>query len=345
MHKRECILVTGGAGYIGSHTILELLREGKFRVISADNFSNSDRFTFERIREISGVEVENFNINLTEEASVEKLFHENPEIKAVIHFAALKSVPESVEKPALYFSNNVGSLEVLLRVMRKAGVHDLIFSSSCSVYGNSAAQPVTENTPLEKAESPYGESKQKCEQLLESAAAEDPQLRTVALRYFNPVGAHPSGKIGEIQARFLTNLVPVLCAVASGERKELIVHGTDYPTRDGTCIRDYIHVCDIARAHILALSWLRKEEQGSGMHIFNLGSGTGTTVLEAISVFEKVNGLKLRHTLGGRRPGDVAAIYSRADKAERELGWKMKYSLEDMMRTAWSWEKHRRAQS
>lgn len=345
MKGRDCILVTGGAGYIGSHTLLEILKDGRYDAISVDNFSNSDRGTFQRIREISGIEVVNFEVDLTRPEAVEEVFSRYPSIKAVIHFAALKSVPESVEKPDLYMRNNVGSLEVLLDAMHRHGVRDLIFSSSCSVYGNSPTQPVDEDTPLQKAESPYGESKQRCEALLNSWAVSHPGMRIVSLRYFNPVGAHPSGKIGEIQSRFLTNLVPILCAVAAGVKKELWVHGQDYPTRDGTCVRDYIHVCDVAKAHLLAMDWLRTKAAPGKNHVFNLGSGRGTTVLEAIHAFEKVNDLKLNYTPGPRRAGDVAEIYSKADKASGELGWTMEYSLEEMMRTAWNWEKKFRAQS
>ncbi|MCC7302123.1 MAG: UDP-glucose 4-epimerase GalE [Bacteroidia bacterium] len=343
MKDRESILVTGGAGYIGSHTILEILRDGSYDVVSADNFSNGDANTFRRIAEISGKEVKNYNVDLTRAADTRRIFSENPQITAVIHFAALKSVPESVEKPELYFSNNVGSLEVLLGEMRTAGVNKLIFSSSCSVYGNSPVQPVTEETPLQKAESPYGATKLKCEEILRTYSAAHPEMKTAALRYFNPAGAHASGKTGEIQKRNVTGLVPILCAVAAGERKEIYIHGTDYPTRDGTCIRDYVHITDIARAHVLAHAWLNSSKSSAGMHVFNLGSGNGTTVEEAVNAFQKVNHLTLNVVRGPRRPGDVAAIYSNGEKAKRELGWQPELSLGEMMRSAWEWEKKYRS--
>ncbi len=337
--------MTGGAGYIGSHTLLELIREGQFDVISADNFSNSEPGMLTRLADAAGQAVKNYNIDLTRKADTQKIFTENPGIVAVIHFAALKSVPESVEKPELYFKNNCGSLEVILECMQEAGVNCLIFSSSCSVYGNAQNQPVDENTVLEKAESPYGASKQEGERILAAFCASHPSFKAVALRYFNPVGADKGGKIGEVQKRYLTNLVPYMCSVASGERKELLIHGSDYPTRDGTCIRDYIHVSDIARAHLMSFRWINEKDRGAGMHIFNLGSGKGTTVQEAVDVFQKVNRLQLNYRKAERRAGDVAVIYSKAEKAGRELGWKPELSVEEMMRTAWEWEKKYRSQS
>ena len=319
MHTKQTLLVTGGAGYIGSHTILEIISDGSFDVVSADNFSNSDRNTFNRIAKISGKEIRNYEVDLTNQKETERIFNENPGITGVIHFAALKSVPESVEQPGRYHQNNNGSLRVVLDCMENAGVRYLIFSSSCSVYGNSASQPVDENTPLEKAESPYGETKQEGERMIREAVLKKQHLHALALRYFNPVGAHVSAEIGEIQPRYLTNLVPFMCSVAAGVQNELLIHGNDYPTPDGTCIRDYVHVTDIARAHLMAFRWLSSSEREREMHIFNLGSGKGVSVQQAIDVFERVNHLKLKYRVGGRRPGDVAVIYSKAEKTQNIL--------------------------
>ncbi len=344
MSNKPTILVTGGAGYIGSHTILSLLEASLYHVISADNFSNSGPETFGRIEEVSRTSVKNYPVDLRDPEKTRRIFSENPGITAIIHFAAMKSVPESVEKPEFYRDNNNNSLAVILSCMKEFKVRDLIFSSSCSVYGNVTDQPVDENTPLNKAESPYGETKQECEEMCKQFCLNEKEFRIVALRYFNPVGAHPSGKIGEIQERFLTNLVPILCKVASGVRKEVVIHGADYPTRDGTCVRDYVHVCDIARAHVLAFEWLTNGNVKGSFNIFNLGFGNGITVKEAIDTFENANSLRLNKSTGSRRAGDVAVIYSKANKAKSVLGWEPRFSLDEMMRTAWIWEKHHTSQ-
>jgi UDP-glucose 4-epimerase len=330
------ILVTGGAGYIGSHTIIELLDNTGFEVISADNFSNSTQKTFERIKEITGKTIKNYPIDLCDRNAVQKMFEENKDIEGIIHFAAFKSVPESVEKPLLYYHNNIVSLINILAYR----IPHFIFSSSCSVYGNIEKLPVNEQTPL-NAISPYGYTKQAGERLIKDFAHSNNRVKTVLLRYFNPVGAHISGKIGEVPSdQRPTNLVPVITQTAIGKLKETTVFGDDYDTRDGSCIRDYVHVSDIARAHVDALSYLDKNKDAPGCSVFNLGTGSGVSVLEMINTFEKVSGKKLNYHIGKRREGDVAAIYSDNTLVQKTLGWKPKYALDDMMLSAWKWEQN-----
>lgn len=337
--SKKTILVTGGAGYIGSHTILEILEEGLWNVVSADNFCNSTPKTFDRIEHITGKRIKNYNIDLTDKKATREIF-EKESLMAVIHFAALKSVGESVDQPERYFHNNMGSLQNILELQVEYGVNIHVFSSSCSVYGNISQLPVTENTPLPKAESPYGETKQKGELLVKQFCDNNVSLRAVALRYFNPVGAHDSGLIGEDPGYGTQNLVPVICQLAIGKRDKIIVHGGDYNTKDGTCIRDYIHVSDIAVAHILAIKYALSGEMKPGFEIFNLGYGQGISVLELIKTFEEVNNLKLNWEMGPRRPGDAEAIYSDSSKAEQLLGWKPMHNLKNMMKTAWTWEQN-----
>jgi UDP-glucose 4-epimerase len=333
------ILVTGGAGYLGSHTILEILASKKWDVISADNYSNSSPNTFKRIKNITGKEIRNYEVDLCHKEETIKIFRENKDITGIIHFAAFKSVPESVQNPQLYFSNNMGSLENVLGCAKEFNVPYFIFSSSCSVYGQIDKLPVTETTPLNKAMSPYGETKQKGEiALAEFTSANPHTVKVIALRYFNPAGAHPSGKIGEVPAIRPTNLVPMITGTAIGRYPEMFVHGSDYPTRDGSCIRDYVHVCDIARAHIDALSYLENTPKAPDFSIINLGTGNGLTVLEMIKAFEKVSGKKLNYRLGARREGDVASIYSDSTLARNTIHWQPAYSLDDMMLSAWKWE-------
>jgi UDP-glucose 4-epimerase len=337
MSSPEIIVVTGGAGYIGSHTIVQLLQTTNYQVVSVDNYSNSAPDTFRRIEMITGKKVINHDIDLCDAIKTETFFRNSPPIKGIIHFAAFKAVGESVLDPQKYYHNNINSLLNVLDCAVKFHVPDFIFSSSCSVYGNIAQLPVKEDTPLGKAESPYAFTKQIGEQILKDYAKANPGLKTIALRYFNPVGAHMSGMIGESSVNKPNNLVPVITQTAIGKIPQMTVFGKDYPTRDGTCIRDYIHVNDIADAHIKAIDFL--EKNGSqNFSIFNLGTGTGVSVLEAIAAFEKVSGKKLNYSIGDKRPGDVGAVYADNSLTEKNLAWKPKYSLEDMMSSAWKWE-------
>jgi UDP-glucose 4-epimerase len=290
------------------------------------------------IEKITGKKVKNYNIDLTNAQAAESIFTENPNITGVIHFAAYKAVGESVEMPLAYYENNIFSLVNLLKLAVKYKAMHFIFSSSCTVYGNPDAIPVTEQTPLQPAASPYGATKQMGESIIKDTAFVE-SLSTILLRYFNPVGAHPSTAIGELPIGRPQNLVPAITQTAIGKLATMQVYGDDYDTRDGSCIRDYIHVCDIARAHTLALQYSIKNNQPKSCEIFNLGTGNGITVLEAIKAFEKVSGLALNYQIGPRRAGDIVAIYANNDYAVKKLGWEIKYSLEDMMRTAWDWEK------
>lgn len=330
------ILVTGGAGYIGSHTITDLLTHG-FDVISVDNFSRSDKKALDGIKKITGYQVRNYAIDLCDVNAAKKIFQENPDIVGIIHFAAYKSVPESVEFPLLYYKNNMGSLFTILECMEEFKVSNLVFSSSCSVYGNVASLPVTEDTPLAKPECAYAATKQMGEQVILDFSQGD-ESKSILLRYFNPVGAHPSAEIGEMPIGRPNNLVPVITQTAIGQIEKMAVWGNDYPTRDGSCIRDYIHVMDIAHAHTKALQYLLGNNKASNYEILNLGSGTGVSVLEAIASFEKVSGVKLNYEIGTRRAGDVMAIYANNELARKKLGWEPKYSLDDMMKTAWEWQ-------
>lgn len=336
--KNPLILITGGAGYIGSHTIIELLNSKQFRVISIDNFSNSSPATFERIKKITGEDVKNYNVDICGLAELEKVFAQHPDISGIIHFAALKAVGESVEKPLLYFNNNNGSLLNILKCMEKYHVPNIIFSSSCTVYGSISQLPVNEQTPLQKPESPYGLTKVMGEQIIESITNSNKAIKATILRYFNPVGAHMSGLIGEDPRNKPNNLVPLITQTVAGKIKELIVYGNDYPTRDGTCIRDYIHVSDIADAHVKAL--IEIINSPNNYSIYNLGSGKGVSVLEVINAFERSTGKKINYKVGPRRPGDIAAIYSDSSLAEKKLNWKPKYPIEDMMLSAWKWQQN-----
>lgn len=336
--KKNKILVTGGAGYIGSHTIIELLNNSKFDVISVDNFCNSTSKSYNRIEAITGHKIQHYDIDLCDFNASRNVFTENPDILGIIHFAALKSVPESVDKPLLYYHNNNNSLQNILSCMEEFDVSNLIFSSSCSVYGNIKDLPVKEETPMQKAESPYGFTKQIGEQMITDFVKIKQNLNSVILRYFNPVGAHISGLIGEIPGDKPNNLVPAITQTAIGKIKELTVHGGDYDTRDGTCIRDYVHVSDIANAHICALNFLIEKRNEKKCNIFNLGTGEGITVLEAIQSFEKISTKKLSYNIGSKREGDVVSIYSDSSKAHDLLKWSPQYSLDQMMETAWKWE-------
>jgi UDP-glucose 4-epimerase len=332
----QTILVTGGCGYIGAHTIVDLIENG-FNVISVDNLSRASDQSLVGIEKITGKKIKNYTVDLTDKVATENIFKENPGITGIIHFAAYKAVGESVELPLDYYENNLCSLMHLLQMSVKYHAKHFIFSSSCTVYGNPDASRVTEDTPLQAAASPYGATKQMGEVIVKDTAHTFP-ISAILLRYFNPVGAHPSTAIGELPIGRPQNLVPAITQTAIGKLPKMQVHGTDYDTRDGSCIRDYIHVCDIAHAHTLALQYSIKKNQEKSCEVFNLGTGNGITVLEAIQAFEKVSGVKLNYEIGPRRAGDIVAIYANNDKAVKQLGWNCKYGLDEMMLTAWQWE-------
>ncbi|HEX7846674.1 MAG TPA: UDP-glucose 4-epimerase GalE [Chitinophagaceae bacterium] len=334
------ILVTGGCGYIGSHTIVDLLENG-YDVISVDNNSRSNPRILDGVESITGKRIKNYKVDLCNFDDTFAIFQEN-DIKGIIHFAAYKSVGESVEKPLLYFENNLNSLINLLKCVQEFGIPYFVFSSSCTVYGNPDKVPVTETTPPKPAESPYGYTKQMGEQII-NEFSKSAGTNSILLRYFNPVGAHHSIKIGELPIGKPQNLVPAITQTAIGKLPKMSVHGDDYPTRDGSCIRDYIHVSDIAHAHTLAIRYLEQGKNNGRCEVFNLGTGEGVSVLEAIKAFEKVSGVKLNYEIGPRRPGDVVAIYANNDLAKNLLGWQPEYSLEEMMRTAWEWERRLKA--
>jgi UDP-glucose 4-epimerase len=332
----QTILVTGGCGYIGAHTIVDLIENG-FNVISVDNLSRASDQSLVGIEKITGKKIKNYTVDLTDKVATENIFIENPGITGIIHFAAYKAVGESVELPLDYYKNNLFSLVHLLQMSVKYHAKHFIFSSSCTVYGNPDTSRVTEATPLQAAASPYGATKQMGEVIVKDTAHTYP-ISAILLRYFNPVGAHPSTAIGELPIGRPQNLVPAITQTAIGKLPKMQVHGNDYDTRDGSCIRDYIHVCDIAHAHTLALQYSIKNNQEKSCEVFNLGTGNGITVLEAIQAFEKVSGVQLNYEIGPRRAGDIVAIYANNDKAVKELGWNCKYGLEEMMLTAWQWE-------
>jgi UDP-glucose 4-epimerase len=330
------ILVTGGCGYIGAHTILDLIENG-FEPVCVDNNSRSGIALLQGIKIISGVAVKNYKVDLCNFDDIYAIFQENSNIEGIIHFAAYKSVGESVEKPLMYFENNLYSLINILKCVTEFNVPNFIFSSSCTVYGSPDEIPVTEKSPLKPAESPYGATKQMGEEIVKDFTKTG-DTQSILLRYFNPVGAHPSALIGELPLGKPQNLVPAITQTGIGKIRQLTVHGADYPTRDGSCVREYIHVCDIAHAHILALQYLINQKNTSSCEIFNLGTGDGITVLEVIHSFEKVSGIKLNYTIGPRRPGDVVAIYANNSLAQNVLNWSPKFSLDEMMLSAWKWE-------
>lgn len=330
------ILVTGGCGYIGSHTIVDLIENG-YDVISVDNNSRSNENVLKGIEQITGQKIKNYKVDLCNYDDTFAIFQENRDISGIIHFAAYKSVGESVQKPLLYFENNLVSLINLLKCVQEFQTPYFVFSSSCSVYGNPDEIPVTEKTIPRPAESPYGYTKQMGEQII-NEFVKSSGTKTTLLRYFNPAGAHPSISIGEMPLGKPENLIPAITQTAIGRIPKMYVHGTDYPTRDGSCIRDYVHICDLAHAHTLSLQYLEAGKNKAHCEIFNLGSGNGVTVLEAIHAFEKVSGIKLNYELGPRRPGDVVAVYANNDLAKNSLGWVPRFSLDDMLSTAWKWE-------
>ena len=324
------IIVTGGAGYIGSHTVVELYNSG-FTPIIIDNLCNSSIKNIEGISKVLGKEIKWHNVDCTNQKSIDLVFEKEKNIEGVIHFAAYKSVEESVREPQKYHENNIGSLEVILESMRKNNVKNIIFSSSCTVYGSPDILPVTEDTPFKKAESPYGETKQLCEKLLEKDSC-----NSMSLRYFNPIGSHSSSLIGDCSADKPINLVPILTEVAIGKREQITVFGYDYNTPDGSCIRDYIHVVDLANSHVKALNYLI---ENSGKHAFNVGTGIGISVLEAIQSFEQANNLKINYKFGERRDGDIEQIFSDGTQVKEKLNWEAKQTLKQAMIDAWNWEK------
>lgn len=329
------ILVTGGAGYIGAHSVVELISAGYDPVV-VDNLSASDLTLIQGIEKITGKQVVFYQGDCRDRLFLSDVFAKE-NISAVIHFAALKSVGESVEKPLEYYDNNVGSLLVLLEAIRRHRVTDFIFSSSCTVYGQPDSIPVTEETPFKKAESPYGATKQMCERILEDVAKTG--LRVISLRYFNPIGAHPSVHIGELPRGVPNNLVPFVTQTAAGLRQELVVFGNDYNTPDGSCIRDFIHVVDVAGAHVDALRYLQQKSEPVLYEAFNLGIGKGMSVLEIVSLFERVTGVSLRYRIGSRRLGDVEKIYADPSRIMNQLNWKPKFTIEQALLHAWQWQK------
>jgi UDP-glucose 4-epimerase len=335
------ILVTGGCGYIGSHTLVDLIENG-YDVISVDNNSRSNASMLERVERITGQKIKNYKVDLCNFDDTFAIFQENTDIRGVIHFAAFKSVNESVEQPLLYFENNLFSLINLLKCVQDFEIPCFVFSSSCTVYGTPDSSPVTETTQLKPAESPYGSTKQMGEQIV-IEFAKSAITKCIMLRYFNPVGAHPSAIIGEMPLGKPQNLFPAITQTAIGKLPSMNVYGNDYPTRDGSCIRDFIHVCDIAHAHTLALDYMAEGKSKSSCEVFNLGTGNGVTVLEAIHAFEKASGVKLNYTIAPRRPGDIMSIYANNDLAKQSLGWEPKYGLEEMVATAWKWEQRLKA--
>jgi UDP-glucose 4-epimerase len=332
------VLVTGGTGYIGSHTVLELQKEG-YEVIIIDDLSNSYLSVLDNIEKISGIRPTFYELDLRDFAKTEEVFKKHS-FQSIIHFAAKKAVGESVQKPVMYYDININSLLNLLQLMDQYEVSNLVFSSSCTVYGQPERLPVTESTPFIKAESPYGNTKQICEEILSDNARVREHINAISLRYFNPVGAHDTALIGELPIGVPNNLVPFITQTAAGIREQLSVFGGDYDTTDGTAVRDYIHVVDLARAHVIALKRLAASKNKSNYEFFNLGTGTGSTVLQVINAFENSTGQKLNYKITDRRPGDVEKIYADTTLANNELGWEAELGLEDMMSSAWKWQQN-----
>jgi len=332
------ILVTGGTGYIGSHTAVELINEG-FEVVIVDNLSNSKIDSLDGIEKITGVRPDFELIDLCDKDKTEALVKKYADIEAIIHFAAYKAVGESVAHPLKYYHNNLLSLINLLELMQQYSVPDMVFSSSCTVYGQPEKLPVTEDAPVQAATSPYGNTKQISEEIIRDTVAASGKIKCIALRYFNPIGAHPSAQIGELPVGVPNNLVPFITQTAIGIREQLSVFGNDYNTPDGSCIRDYIHVVDLAKAHVAAVRRLLENRNGANFEMFNLGTGQGVSVLELVNTFEKVSGVKLNYRIVGRRPGDTEQIWADTAFANNELGWKAQSTIEETLKSAWDWEK------
>jgi len=333
------ILVTGGLGYIGSHTSVELIQQG-FEVVIVDDLSNSSPEVLKGIKKITGVFPEFLQLDLRDKQKVNQLFEAHPDISGLIHFAASKAVGESVNKPLEYYENNLGSLIYLLQVIEeKAKDFSFIFSSSCTVYGQADRLPITEEAPIKKAESPYGNTKQIGEDILFDNSRSNPLLKVIALRYFNPIGGHASIEIGELPKGKPQNLIPFITQTAVGIHEKLNVFGDDYPTPDGTCIRDYIHVVDLAKAHVVSLKRMMYNQQSESFEVFNLGTGKGNSVLEVIKTFEKVSEVSLNYEIIARRQGDIIEAYADTTKANKVLGWRAESNLKEALDTAWKWEK------
>ncbi len=332
------ILVTGGLGFIGSHTVVELQNEG-FEPVIVDNLSNASEEVLDGIVAITGKKPIFEKFDLRDKPKVQDFFAKYSDVEGVIHFAASKAVGESVEKPLLYYENNLGVLTYILQELSKKDKANFIFSSSCTVYGQADTMPITEDAPVKPAESPYGNTKQVGEEIIKDTCKVNPQLASIALRYFNPIGAHPTAEIGELPIGVPQNLVPFITQTGVGLREQLSVFGDDYPTPDGTCVRDYIHVVDLAKAHVAALQRLVDGKNDENFEVFNLGTGTGSSVLEVIQSFERVSGEKLNYTVAPRRSGDVIQAYADTQKANDVLGWKARSTLDDAMKSAWEWEK------
>jgi UDP-glucose 4-epimerase len=331
------ILVTGGLGFIGSHTVVELQNKG-FEVVIIDNLSNSSIEVIDGIVAISGIKPDFKKLDLKDKESVKSFFETHNDVEGVIHFAASKAVGESVGNPLMYYENNINTLVYVLQEMTKLNKQNFIFSSSCTVYGQADELPITENAPVKPAESPYGNTKQIGEEIIRDTCKVNKNLNSIALRYFNPIGAHPTAEIGELPIGVPQNLVPYITQTGLGMREQLSVFGGDYETPDGTCIRDYIHVVDLAKAHVIALQRLLEKKNLSSYEVFNLGTGKGSSVLEAIQSFDKVSGKKLNYKIVDRREGDITAAFAETSKANNVLGWKTELTLDDAMASAWKWE-------
>lgn len=331
------IVVTGGLGFIGSHTVVELQHRGH-EVVIIDNCSNSSRDVLEGIASITGVRPLFEEFDLREKSRVQDFFARHTDISGLIHFAASKAVGESVKEPLLYYENNIGTLVYLLQELQKKVEANFIFSSSCTVYGQADELPITENAPVKPAESPYGNTKQIGEEIIRDTCKIAPHLKAIALRYFNPIGAHPSTEIGELPLGVPQNLVPYITQTALGIRKELSVFGDTYPTADGTAVRDYIHVVDLAKAHVIAVERLLQNKNKTNYEVYNVGTGTGSSVLEVIHSFEKVSKTQLNYKIVEKREGDITAAYADTEKANNELGWTAAYTLDDALASAWKWE-------
>ena len=336
LSKKGLILVTGGLGFIGSHTVVELQSEG-FEVVAIDNLSNSSVSVLNGIEKISGKKPIFEQIDLRDKVSVQGFFKKYQNITGVIHFAASKAVGESVANPLLYYENNVSTLVYILQELQQKPSANFIFSSSCTVYGQAKEMPITENATIQAAISPYGNTKQIGEEIITETCRVS-NIKSILLRYFNPIGAHPTAEIGELPIGVPQNLIPYITQTGAGLRQELSVYGNDYPTIDGTCIRDYIHVVDLAKAHVVALKRLLENKNLDNVETFNLGTGTGSSVLEVITAFEKVSKTKLQYKIVDRREGDVISAYANTDRANKVLGWKAESSLEDALASAWKWQ-------
>lgn len=334
------IVVTGGLGFIGSHTVVELQNKG-YEVVIIDNLSNSDEKVLDGIVKITGIKPIFENVDLRDKLAVQKIFKTHQNLSGIIHFAASKAVNESVTNPLLYYENNINALVYVLQEMQNLPATNFIFSSSCTVYGQATQMPITENAQLQKASSPYGNTKQIGEDII-TDVAKVTNTNAIILRYFNPIGAHPSAEIGELPIGIPQNLVPFITQTAHGLRAELLVYGNDYPTPDGTCIRDYIHVVDLAKAHVVALERLVNNKNLEKVETFNLGTGNGSSVLEVITAFEKISEKKLAYKIVDRRPGDITAAFADTKKANTVLGWKAESTLEQALLSAWNWEKKSR---